>query len=97
MRKIISLTLAALMLVTLLLTATSCELSMEAMTGYTQLRDHLIDTVGENQAQPLDVSRKRCQLLTFLFNIVLVVLADVRKEEKRERDRQKNERDRERE
>ena len=54
MRKIISLTLAALMLVTLLLTATSCELSMEAMTGYTQLRDHLIDTVGENQAQPLD-------------------------------------------
>lgn len=52
MKRIISLTLAALMLVTLLLTATSC--GMESITGYTQLRDHLIDTVGENQAQPLD-------------------------------------------
>ncbi len=52
MKKIISLTLAALMLVTLLLTATSC--GMESMTGYTRLRDHLIDTVGENQAQELD-------------------------------------------
>jgi sodium pump decarboxylase gamma subunit len=52
MKRIISLTLAALMLVTLLLTAMSC--GMESITGYTQLRDHLIDTVGENQAQPLD-------------------------------------------
>ncbi len=52
MKKIISLSLAALMLVTLLLTATSC--GMESMTGYTRLRDHLIDTVGDNQAQNLD-------------------------------------------
>lgn len=40
MKRIISLTLAALMLVTLLLTATSC--GMESITGYTQLRDHII-------------------------------------------------------
>ncbi|MBQ9151914.1 MAG: OadG family protein, partial [Clostridia bacterium] len=52
MKKIICLTLAALMLVTLLLTATSC--GMESMTGYTRLRDHLIDTVGYDQAQVLD-------------------------------------------
>ena len=54
MRKIISLTLAVLMLITLLLTATSCELSMEAMTGYTQLRDHLREQVGSNNAEPLN-------------------------------------------
>jgi sodium pump decarboxylase gamma subunit len=48
MKKIISLTLAALILVTLLLTATSCELSMESVTGYTRLRDHVVDTVGNN-------------------------------------------------
>ena len=35
-------------------------------------------------------SRKRCQLLKFLFSIVLVVLADVVKEEKRERDRDRD-------
>ncbi|MBQ3507423.1 MAG: OadG family protein [Clostridia bacterium] len=59
MKKIISLTLAALMLVTLLLTATSC--GMESMTGYTRLRDHLIDTVGENQAQELDAQSVNLQ------------------------------------
>ena len=52
MRKIISLTLAALMLVTLLLTATSC--GMESMTGYTRLRDHIIDTEGRGKDLPLD-------------------------------------------
>jgi sodium pump decarboxylase gamma subunit len=47
MKKIISLTLAALMLVTVLLLATSC--GMESMTGYTRLRDH-IKTVGGDEA-----------------------------------------------
>lgn len=54
MKKIISLTLAVLMLVTLLLTATSCEVSMEGMTGYTRLRDHVIETVGYNGELALD-------------------------------------------
>ena len=54
MKRIISLTLAALMLVTLLLTATSC--GMESMTGYTRLRDHVIDTVGQNNELALDGS-----------------------------------------
>ena len=56
MKKIISLTLAALMLVTLLLTVTSCEVSMEGTTGYTRLRDHVIDTVGQNNELALDGS-----------------------------------------
>ena len=56
MKKIISLTLAALMLVTLLVTATSCEVSMEGTTGYTRLRDHVIDTVGQNNELALDGS-----------------------------------------
>ena len=54
MKKIISLSLAALMLVLLLLTATSC--GMESMTGYTRLRDHITDTVGRNSALALDGS-----------------------------------------
>ena len=53
MKKIISLTLAALMLVTML-SFTSCEVSTEAMTGYTQLRDHLSETVGDNNPAALD-------------------------------------------
>ncbi len=57
MKKIISLTLAALMLVTLLLTATSCEVSMEAMTGYTQLRDHVTEKADENGEILLDASQ----------------------------------------
>ena len=56
MKKIISLTLAALMLVTLLVTVTSCEVSMEGTTGYTRLRDHVIDTVGQNNELALDGS-----------------------------------------
>lgn len=54
MKKIISLSLAALMLVTVLLLATSC--GMESMTGYTRLRDHVIDTVGQNNELVLDGS-----------------------------------------
>ena len=54
MKKIISLTLAAQMLVTLLLTATSCSFGMESTTGYTQLRDHLSETVGDNKPAALD-------------------------------------------
>ena len=46
MKKIISLSLAALMLVLLLISATSCD--MESMTGYTRLRDHVVSTVGPN-------------------------------------------------
>ena len=46
MKKIISLSLAALMLVLLLITATSCD--MESVTGYTRLRDHVVSTVGPN-------------------------------------------------
>ncbi len=56
MKRIISLTLAVLMLVTLLVTATSCELSMEAMTGYTRLRDHVMDTADQNGEVALDGS-----------------------------------------
>ena len=54
MKRIISLTLAALMLVTLLLSATSCEMSMEAMTSFTQLRDHLSETAGNDTPVALD-------------------------------------------
>ena len=54
MKKIISLSLAALMLVLLLITATSCD--MESITGYTRLRDHVIDTVGQNNPLDLDGS-----------------------------------------
>ena len=46
MKKIISLSLAALMLVLLLITATSC--GMEGITGYTRLRDHVVTTAGPN-------------------------------------------------
>ena len=52
MKKIISLSLAALMLVILLLTATSC--GMEGVTGYTRLRDHIVDTVGKNTELSVD-------------------------------------------
>lgn len=52
MKRIISLTLVLLMLVTLLITATSC--GMESVTGYTRLRDHIIDKVGYDQSQVLD-------------------------------------------
>lgn len=54
MKRIISLTLAALMLVTLLLTATSC--GMESMTGYTRLRDHVTEKADEKGEIALDGS-----------------------------------------
>ena len=54
MKKIISLSLAALMLVVLLLTATSC--GMEGITGYTRLRDHVIAQVGVNGTLAMDGS-----------------------------------------
>ena len=54
MKRIISLTLVALMLATLLLTATSC--SMEGITGYTRLRDHVIAQVGVNGTLAMDGS-----------------------------------------
>ena len=56
MKRIISLSLAALMLVMLLLTATSCELSMESMTGYTRLRDHVTEKADQNGEVALDGS-----------------------------------------
>lgn len=52
MKKIISLSLVLLMLATLLMTATSC--GMESITGYTRLRDHIIDKVGYDKDLPLD-------------------------------------------
>lgn len=52
MKKIISLTLAALMLVTVLLLATSC--GMESMTGYTRLRDHIKAVGGDEPVVQLD-------------------------------------------
>lgn len=54
MKRIISLSLAALMLVVLLLTATSC--GMESITGYTRLRDHIIAQVGVNGTLTMDGS-----------------------------------------
>ncbi|MBR5124106.1 MAG: OadG family protein, partial [Clostridia bacterium] len=56
MKRIIGLSLAALMLVMLLLTATSCELSMESMTGYTRLRDHVTEKADQNGEVALDGS-----------------------------------------
>lgn len=56
MKRIISLSLLALMLVGLLLSTTSCELSMEAMTGYTRLRDHVLETANKNGELTLDGS-----------------------------------------
>ncbi len=49
MKKIFRFSLAALLLVALLLSAVSCEFGMESITGYTQLRDHIIDEVGYDQ------------------------------------------------
>lgn len=55
MKRIISLSLAALLLVTLLLTATSCGMGMESMTGYTRLRDHLVSqNVYDGKVVPLN-------------------------------------------
>ena len=56
MKKIISLSLAALMLVILLLTSTSCEVSMESMTGYTRLRDYIKTNGGEQAVIGLDAA-----------------------------------------
>ena len=55
MKKIISLTLAALMLVTVLLLATSC--GMESMTGYTRLRDHIKAVGGDEAVIRLDAAK----------------------------------------
>ena len=55
MKKIISLTLAALMLVTVLLFATSC--GMESMTGYTRLRDHIKAVGGDEPFVQLDAAK----------------------------------------
>jgi hypothetical protein len=49
MKKIFRFSLAALLLVALLLSAVSCEFGMENITGYTLLRDHIIDEVGYDQ------------------------------------------------
>ena len=46
MKRIISLTLALLMLAAMLCTATSCEFGMESMTGFTQLRDYVMEKDG---------------------------------------------------
>ena len=54
MKKIISLSLAVLMLVILLLTATSC--GMEGVTGYTRLRDHIKANGGEQHVIALDAA-----------------------------------------
>ena len=55
MKKIISLPLAALMLVTVLLLATSC--GMESMTGYTRLRDHIKAVGGDEPFVKLDAAK----------------------------------------
>lgn len=55
MKRIISLTLAALMLVTVLMLATSC--GMESMTGYTRLRDHIKTSGGEGYIISLDANK----------------------------------------
>ena len=55
MKKIISLSLAALMLVTVLLLATSC--GMESMTGYTRLRDHIKAVGGDEAVIRLDAAK----------------------------------------
>ena len=54
MKKIISLSLAVLMLVILLLTATSC--GMEGVTGYTRLRDHIKANGGDQFVIALDAA-----------------------------------------
>ncbi len=57
MKKFISLSLSALMLVTLLLTATACGMGMESMTGYTRLRDHLVSqNVYDGKVVTLDTN-----------------------------------------
>ena len=55
MKKIISLSLAALMLVTVLLLATSC--GMESRTGYTRLRDHIKAVGGDEPFVKLDAAK----------------------------------------
>lgn len=54
MKRNICIILSLLMLLTVVLTATSCD--TEPVTGFTQLRDHLIETVGENTYATLDGS-----------------------------------------
>ncbi|MBO5512861.1 MAG: OadG family protein, partial [Clostridia bacterium] len=55
MKRIISLTLAVVLLVTLALFATSC--SMESMTGYTKLRDHIKAVGGDEPVVTLDAAK----------------------------------------
>lgn len=56
MKRIIRLALLALMLVSLLLSTTACEFSTEAMTGYTRLRDHVLEKADEKGDVALDGS-----------------------------------------
>ncbi len=55
MKRIISLTLAVMLLVTLALAASSC--SMESMTGYTKLRDHIKAVGGDEPVVTLDAAK----------------------------------------
>ena len=55
MKKIISLILAVMLLVTLALAASSC--SMESMTGYTRLRDHIKAVGGDEPVVTLDAAK----------------------------------------
>lgn len=61
MKRIISLTLAVLMLVAMLCTITSCEFSTESKTGFTQLRDYVMskdgskDTINGNGLSVIEV------------------------------------------
>ncbi len=56
MKRIIRFALLALMLVSLLLSTTACEFSTEAMTGYTRLRDHVLEKADEKGDVALDGS-----------------------------------------
>ena len=55
MKKIINLILAVMLLVTLALAASSC--SMESMTGYTRLRDHIKAVGGDEPVVTLDAAK----------------------------------------
>lgn len=55
MKRIITLSLAALLLISLLLVSASC--SMENMTGYTRLRDHIKTVDGDEPVIHLDATK----------------------------------------
>ncbi len=76
MKRIVKITLAALLLVTLLLSTVAC--GMESLTGYTRLRDHLT-SVGKTVELTAPSESYRIELNTASTEDGMIVLATAKK------------------